>query len=102
MGEGSEDRMIGDELTSESNIYWLSTLKKDLNNFGVDSNLKEVGWVMFILESDYWLLEIKDDLDDEIVSTSLIVKGMKGDTLSRDEGCKVAKLFLGMKESNEE
>ena len=32
----------------------------------------------------------------------MIVNGRKDETFSWDEGCKVGKLFLGMKESKEE
>ena len=77
-------------------------LKKDLKNFEVDSNLGEVKWMNFIVKSADWLLETKDEWENEIISISLIVEEKKDEAFSWDEECKVQELLLGMKESNEE
>ena len=68
----------------------------------MDSNLEDVRWRNLIINSADSKLERKYEWEDETASISLIVEGMKGETLCWDEGFKVAKLLLGKKESNEE
>ena len=87
--------MSGDEPTLESKIEGQLNLKKD-------SNLEDIRWRNFILNSEDSMLERKDEWEDETASISLIVEGKKCDNFSWDEGCKFAKLLLGAKESNEE
>ena len=61
-----------------------------MESFVVDSNLEEVRRVSF-----------KDRWDDEIVSIPLTFERRKDENFSLDEGCKVAKVFIEMKEWNE-
>ena len=56
--------MNEDDSTSESKIDGLSILKKDLNNFEVDSNLEEVTWIIFSLKSEDWLPKTMEELED--------------------------------------
>ena len=74
--------MSGDESISKSRIDWLLILKKDLKSFEVDSNLEEARWVNFILESVDWLLEAKDNWDDEFLSISFMFEVRKDDIFS--------------------
>ena len=77
-------------------------MKRYLKIFEADSNLEDVRWRSFILNSEDLMLEIKDEWEDQNTSISLIVEGMGDETFSWDEGCKVEKLLLGKNESNEE
>ena len=59
-GGGLRDRMGRYRSTLEFKIDGLSILKKDLEIFEAHSNVEEVTWVSFILESADLLLEAKD------------------------------------------
>ena len=84
IGKGLKDRMSGDESTLKYKIDWLPILKKELKNFEVDSNIEDVRWRNFILNSAESMLERNDEREDETASISLTVEGRTDETFSWD------------------